>query len=361
VVTFNELGSITNQDRFWGKEFFGKLGIASIGVITPKPNWYPAEEIAAAIEAINFRAKGRRIVTYGHSQGGYGAIKFSAALGASAALSFCPQWSIAPDEVGHFDRRFVRFYDASLNNGRKIRPADISPNTFIFLDPFEGADVLNADLIDSPATSRVIAPFTGHETVRIMAETDAGSEIFTNIKENRLFDKMFFRNIIRKYRGASVSYKRNRYLHLLKNLPKSRELMIRHIQVSESQRAIIELVCAIKAGQHDKLAMLISSISEDDLAAAGVIGLWKMFRDSDFLTGELLVAEIISKRFSHDAFYRLHVVNIFIKAGRADDARNELLAIVGRFGIGMHGGHIERFATILGCAEDLKSANPALE
>ncbi len=174
VVTFNELGSTIKGDSYWGKGFFAKLGISSIGVMTPRPNWYPRREMDEAIRAIKEVILDRVVVTYGHSQGGYGAIRYSSDLNSSVTLAFCPQISIDPEEVRIFDRRFEAYFDRELGGGLAIEKKDIGRNVYVIFDPLNKNDSNHANLLSKiPGISLIVAPFTDHDTVRIMAETPA--------------------------------------------------------------------------------------------------------------------------------------------------------------------------------------------
>ncbi|MBV8524969.1 MAG: hypothetical protein JOY71_23090, partial [Acetobacteraceae bacterium] len=119
-VTFNEMGLRANGFRFWGDGLLDSLKLTSIGFVSSSPDWYAPDDMEPAAKACSSYIKARRVVTYGYSQGGYGALKYSRLLSADLALSFSPQWSINPADVGDFDRRFTQHYDAERRNGERI-------------------------------------------------------------------------------------------------------------------------------------------------------------------------------------------------------------------------------------------------
>jgi hypothetical protein len=160
-VTFNELGTGVSGNRYRRDTSFPKLGISSIGVVATEPNWHAPAHMAEAIPEILAVLKGRAVMTYGHSQGGYGALKFSRALGARAAISFCPQIFIAPEVLGHFDTRFNRYFKSDLQNGPPILQPQLRANNYVFFDPFESlgvATVKELRQLASPSTSIRLIP-----------------------------------------------------------------------------------------------------------------------------------------------------------------------------------------------------------
>ncbi len=178
--TFNELGETVSGDRFWGDTFFEKLKVSSIGVMTTTPNWYPELDMIGAIKAIRAITHGRRVVTYGFSQGGYGALKYSRALDASAALAFSPEWTINPDDTKNFDRRWTNYYRPELRNGLRIEQSDVSANTYVFFDRRYKVDAWNAENILTLAGTKAIAtPFCRHATVRLFSETGVGADLIS--------------------------------------------------------------------------------------------------------------------------------------------------------------------------------------
>ena len=88
IVSFNEMNFAWNGDQYWGQKLLEPLQVTVLGFVTPEPNWYPPDDMKGAIPAAIEAIAGRRVVTYGFSQGGYGALKFSRALSASTAVAF---------------------------------------------------------------------------------------------------------------------------------------------------------------------------------------------------------------------------------------------------------------------------------
>ncbi|MBJ7485255.1 hypothetical protein [Brevundimonas sp.] len=107
VVTFDNygLGPGFERDGF-GEPFLKAYGISAIHVLGRGNDWYQYPEIADALAAVRQGVAGaQRVMTYGSSMGGYAAVRFADAVGATSVLAFSPQYSLDPAKAGH-DRRW---------------------------------------------------------------------------------------------------------------------------------------------------------------------------------------------------------------------------------------------------------------
>lgn len=198
-VTFNEHGFAPGGMRFWGDQIVDKLPISGVGIVSKKPNWYPEADMHKAMPAIFDFIGQRPVITYGFSQGGYGALKYSAALGARGTLSFSPQISINPKDVD-FDKRFHQYHEEDLRNGEMILPNDVGQNSFVFYDPHEKLDCINAEMItEYSGVNRVICPFTDHGSIRQITDTGV-STYFLDTAINLLTSSASPKEIARQFR-----------------------------------------------------------------------------------------------------------------------------------------------------------------
>lgn len=354
VVTFNELGSTIAGDSYWGKRFFEKLGITCVGIMTPRPNWYPRRDMETAVAVINKALAGKRIITYGHSQGGYGALKFSRALGASVVLSFSPQFSIDPDEVGAVDVRFTRYHDRALEGGARIGPEDIGGRAMIVWDPLDPLDDWHVRRLTAyPGVTAVLLPFMGHDTVRLMADSGAGREVFALLRTRQTVTAATVRGVLRRNRYLSESYRRARLAHLVERLPGHEELMRRFVARTTSESALVSAICDLHAGRRTRLMEHLAQVSDTDLIICGILRLWTLFRAHGFAEGELKLADTIERCLDHDLFHLLHIVNTEINIGRHESAHERLMGLAGRFGADKHVEIMQAFADILGCSDEL--------
>ncbi|MEJ6782646.1 hypothetical protein [Aminobacter sp. Piv2-1] len=176
LVTFNEMEMQANGSRFWGQRFCEKADIAALGFISRRPNWFPAASIekAAAATAPILRQTSERIL-YGHSQGGYAALRYRLLLDADIAIAFCPQVSIDPAAVP-FDGRFTRHFAPALHADMEIMPEHAAGRAYVFYDPFHAVDRKHAEWIAKKQRETRLLPvhMTGHGTVRAFAGTARG-------------------------------------------------------------------------------------------------------------------------------------------------------------------------------------------
>ncbi|MFC3441905.1 hypothetical protein ACFOKF_12075 [Sphingobium rhizovicinum] len=174
LMTFAPLNYNETMDLFWGHRFARKAGLSAIGFVAKKPNWYPGIYVRPAIEAIAaLLARFPDRIAYGSSMGGYGALKYSSALGATATLAFGPQTSINPAD-GITQPGFTRHFIAGLHDDMAVDGADVAANSYLFYDPRERFDLANAGMIGqaAPAIHQVRIPFAGHECVKIIAGSE---------------------------------------------------------------------------------------------------------------------------------------------------------------------------------------------
>jgi alpha-beta hydrolase superfamily lysophospholipase len=140
LVTFNEMEMRANGSRFWGQRLCEKAGISALGFISRRPNWFPAASVVKAVEAAApiLHATSERIL-YGHSQGGYAALRYRRRFNATVAVAFCPQVSIDPKAVP-FDGRFARHFSPDLHANMGIAPDHAAGRAYLFFDPFHTVD-----------------------------------------------------------------------------------------------------------------------------------------------------------------------------------------------------------------------------
>jgi hypothetical protein len=148
LVTFSDMLFSADGSNFAAKKIIHAERLSHLAFVAKSRNWFPKESIYAAISCSSsfLDTTDRHVSTYGSSMGAYAAIKFSRALKARTVLAAAPQWSIRPQDVAKFDRRFVG-YATDQSGGDAITKDDVSGQVFIFADPKEGADINNANKI----------------------------------------------------------------------------------------------------------------------------------------------------------------------------------------------------------------------
>ncbi|WIV25880.1 hypothetical protein QN085_09910 [Pseudomonas sp. M2(2023)] len=180
VVTFNEMGTKPGRGS-WGGGALRKNGFSYLGFVSKLPNWFPESSVTAARKALSeVIERFAKIITYGHSQGGYASIRYASTFGASATISFCPQYSIAQNSMGGVDKRFSLYLKNTVDH-REIIESDQGENciSYVFYDPKDYLDKINFTHIrDTIRNVRKIEMFgTGHQSVRAIANSEAIGDI----------------------------------------------------------------------------------------------------------------------------------------------------------------------------------------
>ena len=182
LVTFNERGMVADGKTFWAQALADRLDINCYGIVSKGPNWFPFEPTGQLLSLVK---SDRPIVTYGHSMGGYGAIKFSRALNADVALAFCPQYSISPTDNDGQDRRYAAYYRDKLHRNMRISPTDIGGRIFLFLDTKSRLDLLNVRKISRLHPANIVdVPYTNHSTVRACASASVFSQLMELVDQD---------------------------------------------------------------------------------------------------------------------------------------------------------------------------------
>lgn len=176
LATFNEMEMQANGSRFWAQRFCEKADITALGFVSRRPNWFPAASmVKASIAAAPILRLATERILYGHSQGGYAALRYRRLLDADVAIAFCPQISIDPRTVP-FDGRFKSHFTPSLHEDMEIAPRHAAGRAYVFHDPFHAVDREHAERIAALQEGTRLVPvhMTGHGTVRAFTGTARG-------------------------------------------------------------------------------------------------------------------------------------------------------------------------------------------
>ena len=106
VITFDNYGLGPGFDRHgFAEQFLKAWGISAVHVLGRGDDWYQYPEMGEALAAVKQAVAGApRVMAYGSSMGGYAAVRFAEAAGATSVLAFSPQYSLDPAKVGHETR-----------------------------------------------------------------------------------------------------------------------------------------------------------------------------------------------------------------------------------------------------------------
>jgi tetratricopeptide (TPR) repeat protein len=164
VVTFDSYHEPHGLDRpGFGEAFFLSEGVTAIHVLSHANDWFQTSEIRDIIQIIRTEsAAAERLLAYGSSMGGYGALRFAGAIGAHAALALSPQYSLDPRKVPFetrwsADQRRIRFreeIDGTIVAG---------PRMILAYDPGIEADRRHAELVAAAIPAELLPfPRAGH-------------------------------------------------------------------------------------------------------------------------------------------------------------------------------------------------------
>jgi tetratricopeptide (TPR) repeat protein len=360
-VTFNESGTVVDGTRFWGDSFFSKHGISAIGIVTTKPNWYPRVDARIAIEAIRKAVGKRRIVTYGFSQGGYGALKFSAALGASAALGFSPQWSINPADVADFDNRYSSHFNEDLSNGLKIENGDLCACNYVFYDPYQKQDAAHAGkILGLGKTSAILMPFAADGTIRQVTESKAAFGVLSKFLESDEGDTKDIRKTLRINRRSSKTYISGMVDALLKIANRRTRTLRKVVGFLDEKHDLVALL-KIAVAHRDRAGTerLMSVVSDKELTMNFWV-LWPKFRKYKVISGEIRLAGLLPAAFPENTFIRIHGVDTYLQANLLEDAKRELSDIVRKLDVATCISQVLKFCLQLKAFEILEQAAQSL-
>lgn len=208
VVTFTPL----HATRGFASAALTAEGVSHASVISLGPHWWQTAEMPDAIAALRasapFRRAGR-IVLFGSSMGGTGALLHSSALGADQIVVFCPQFSVDPAKVP-FERRW-----AAERSGLRFVADDMSAGLsrtariLALVDPHEPEDRQHLALYQAIRTIDVVrADFAGHYLPRFLLDTGLLGPVIRQMADGRL-DAGWLRNAVRAARRRSIVYALN--------------------------------------------------------------------------------------------------------------------------------------------------------
>ncbi len=179
LMTFSNFGFAADKGLFWGEQLCEKESFDAIGFVAKRNNWFPSVSMAQAAPIV-LANQTQPSVIYGHSQGGYAALKYSKQLNARAVLSCAPQFSINPAIVEK-EIRFEKNFDATLHQDMEIKAEDLEGRIIIIYDPQEYLDDYHTQKILSAAGGSSLEllkiHYMGHEVTGILIDR----EFFLNL------------------------------------------------------------------------------------------------------------------------------------------------------------------------------------
>ena len=206
VVTFDHYAIGLGFDRpGFGEAYLQSQGISAIHVMGRSEDWYQYPDMTAALATVRAATAGAdRVVTYGSSMGGYAALRFANAVGATDALALSPQYSIDP-KVAPQELRWTQ-------DGKRIRwrpefggPMSCSATAVVVFDP-TGSDRWHGERIEQDLNCRAIRlPYTAHPVTTYLADVSLLAPLLEGVLAGE-FDARGFQREARQRRARNGIY-----------------------------------------------------------------------------------------------------------------------------------------------------------
>ena len=253
LVTFGDLTTRPVHGPFWGFVPIDRLDLDAIGIVAHSEHWYPLQAMERCLAAIKQHAKDFRI-GYGNSMGGYAALKYGKALGLARVLAVAPQTTINPAETDR-DTRYGSFFVPERHARMRIGAEDLADWVAVVADPYYVEDQEQVSLLPpDPRINFVLAPFTKHWTITLLAGTQVLKEATRCVE---LADARGLRHLIRSERKSSAIYNRLAGVAALDlgHLALGNEL------ISRSEKSDTKLDFLGTSAQQDQVVTLLSRVT----------------------------------------------------------------------------------------------------
>jgi hypothetical protein len=174
LVTFRP---IRNREREpFGAGFARKYGLNAIHITPAGNHWYQYPDLEACFAAVKPRVAPGATV-YGASMGGYAACTYADHFAPCKALAIAPQFTIHPDVVGGFDRRWGRFARHIAFRADHAQVAQLA-HLYIIHDP-TSPDAPHVRMIAERAAHATVVevPGGGHKVTQALADAGGLSQL----------------------------------------------------------------------------------------------------------------------------------------------------------------------------------------
>lgn len=187
----------------FAEEFFDKFHIDAVFVNCATNEWYQYQDLPEALWRLrSFSSPWSRIVTYGSSMGGYAALRFAAALGATSSIAVGPQYSPRSAIIGEENR-----YDAMVSQTRFLHEqaygAAGTVDNYVVYDPLLKIDRAHVLAYQKEANLiPICVPCGGHTPTILLAQCGLLSEFLLHLVAGT-FCASRFRMALRRARASS--------------------------------------------------------------------------------------------------------------------------------------------------------------
>lgn len=203
VVTFDHWSpSPTVHGAGYAEEFLKKRGYNWICIKTNINDWWQSDEFDDLAAVVRRATLGRRLVGYGGSMGGFGAINHAELLGLSSVVCVAPQYAIGDavpwEHRWRDDAEKIAFKRYYMNRERRLRSG------YIICDPWS-MDGRHAALIQQRHDVTVIPVYgSDHYPGIVLQECRLFDELVQGLFVGRLDLPSVLANLRRKRRGSQT-------------------------------------------------------------------------------------------------------------------------------------------------------------
>jgi hypothetical protein len=236
VITFEPmwfgLGERKIDRDGWVFRWLTEQGFHVLSIKPSKNDWYRDPElirlfkIFQEVEAFH---DFRKVIFYGGSMGGFGALVFAQAAPNSIVLALNPQSTLDSSRVP-WETRFPegrgQDWSGSFSDAANIGERGVS--AWIVFDPHDYGDSMHVDRLGSKGITRLSLPFVGHGIPALLQKMNVLKELFVSVVDRSLTTDKFSKYAIRRKNTGN-------YWHNIGNIQKSmpikRALFLKGISV----------------------------------------------------------------------------------------------------------------------------------
>lgn len=206
VVTFEAFSATKDTNDFrmgWGGAFLRQASISHLCIKPKSPDWYRGADLGLALADLKqagFFTAFDRVMTYGGSMGGYGALAYADSVGAHVAFALNPQSTLAPKQVP-WETRFpegrVQDWDGAFAEAREGMKN--LHTAYVAADMRHAMDAKHVERLQQENLCVLNVPFVGHFMPAHLRNMGMLQETFFHILQDR-FDIDHFRKRARARR-----------------------------------------------------------------------------------------------------------------------------------------------------------------
>lgn len=183
-VTFGALG----PSMAFGQKYLTTRSERVVFFIPKQNHWYQVPEIWDALNIANlYLSNTETKICYGSSMGGFAAIAYAKEIEAQTVIAAAPQYSIDPNIVGHFDKRWSHIGEATnfIRSDARDGLSD-EVNLHLIYDPFFKLDSIHvAKIIENKKNYNLYKfPLGGHGGLHSLLKASALKHLIDGIVLN---------------------------------------------------------------------------------------------------------------------------------------------------------------------------------